>query len=365
MEPVRRESCRQAKAVNCTPPALFDLDEINADLNRGVDRSAPTDAPEVTHHGTAHAVACHAPATHIGHDRLPPLDIKVVSSAAMDDSDEWRKTTTTTDRYRDYARVARNVPARRLNITSTTTNRANCINARSDRRPRNSGRKYGRTDRWIKGAPKTKYLYGMRELLAAPPDVPIWITEGEKDRNTLAGLDLVAVTNPGGAGKWNKDFTPAQIERWFKGRKTAYLLEDNDAPGRKHVEIIGRTLQSLVADIRVVTFRELAEKSDVTDWLVEQGHTKEELLARAAAAPKYRPPALQSVNAADVTMVAVEWLWPNRFALGKLGIIAGLPDEGKGLLLSYIAAQVTNGGAWPLNEGVARARQRDAVHRRR
>jgi hypothetical protein len=188
---------------------------------------------------------------------------------------------------------------------------------------------------WAKGAPQIKYLYGMRELLAAAPDVPIWITEGEKDRDTLAGLDLVAVTNPGGAGKWNKDFTSAQIERWFKGRKTVYLLEDNDAPGRKHVEIIGRTLQSLVADIRVVTFRELAEKSDVTDWLVEHKHTKEELLARAAAAPKYRPPALQSVNAADVTMVAVDWLWPNRFALGKLGIIAGLPDEGKGLLLSY------------------------------
>ena len=48
-----------------------------------------------------------------------------------------------------------------------------------------------------------------------------------------------------------------------------------------------------------------------------------------------------------MTMTAVEWLWPNRFGLGKLGIIAGLPDEGKGLLISYIAAQVTNGGAWP------------------
>ena len=63
--------------------------------------------------------------------------------------------------------------------------------------------------------------------------------------------------------------------------------------------------------------------------------------------------ALQSTCAADVVMVAVEWLWQNRFALGKLGIIAGLPDEGKGLLLSYIAAQVTRGGAWPCGEGIA------------
>ena len=206
--------------------------------------------------------------------------------------------------------------------------------------------------RWVKGAPEIKYLYGIRELLRAPPDAAVWIAEGEKDKNTLTALGLPAVTNPGGAGKWHSDFTPEQIERWFKGRRTIYLLEDNDAPGRKHVEIIGRALQPLVTDIRVVAFRELVEKGDVTDWL-KQGHTKAELLTRAAAAPKYQPPALQSVSAADVTMTAVDWLWPNRFALGKLGLIVGLPDEGKGLLISYIAAQVTTGGAWPLDEGCA------------
>ena len=217
--------------------------------------------------------------------------------------------------------------------------------------------------RWVKGAPEIKYLYGIRELLAAAPDKPIWITEGEKDKNTLAALGLLAVTNPGGAGKWHSDFTAEQIERWFKGRRTIYLLEDNDAPGRKHVEIIGRALQPLVADIRVVAFRELAEKGDVTDWLRARAHQGRAVGARPAA-PKYQPPALQSVSAADVTMTAVEWLWPNRFALGKLGLIVGLPDEGKGLLISYIAAQVTTGGAWPCDEGVAAPRQCASAHRR-
>ena len=92
--------------------------------------------------------------------------------------------------------------------------------------------------------------------------------EGQK---YIDGLNLLAVTNPGGAGKWNSDFTPEQIERWFKGGKTAYVLEDNDAPGRKHVEIVGHALHPLVADIRIVSFRELPEKSDVTDWLVSWG----------------------------------------------------------------------------------------------
>jgi hypothetical protein len=44
------------------------------------------------------------------------------------------------------------------------------------------------------------------------------------------------------------------------------------------------------------------------------------------------PPELVSVYASEIEMEALEWLWPGRFARGKLGIIAGLPDEGKGLL---------------------------------
>jgi putative DNA primase/helicase len=52
-------------------------------------------------------------------------------------------------------------------------------------------------------------------------------------------------------------------------------------------------------------------------------------------------------------MTAYEWLWPNRFALGKVGIIAGLPDEGKGQILCDIAARVTRGSKWPCDEGDA------------
>jgi DNA repair protein RadA/Sms len=63
--------------------------------------------------------------------------------------------------------------------------------------------------------------------------------------------------------------------------------------------------------------------------------------------------ALDSARADTVEMIAVEWIWPNRFAIGKLGIIAGLPDEGKGQILSYMAASITRGGEWPCNEGRA------------
>jgi AAA domain len=62
---------------------------------------------------------------------------------------------------------------------------------------------------------------------------------------------------------------------------------------------------------------------------------------------------LHSVRAAGVTMTSVDWLWPNRFAIGKLGIVAGLPDEGKGQVLCDIAARVTRSREWPCSEGRA------------
>jgi hypothetical protein len=63
---------------------------------------------------------------------------------------------------------------------------------------------------------------------------------------------------------------------------------------------------------------------------------------------------LRSVCAADVKMRGIVWLWPERFAIGKLGIIAGLPDEGKGQILAYIIATLTTeGGLWPCGEGHA------------
>jgi putative DNA primase/helicase len=64
---------------------------------------------------------------------------------------------------------------------------------------------------------------------------------------------------------------------------------------------------------------------------------------------------LQSVRASSVRMTAVDWIWPDRFAFRKLGLLVGLPDEGKGQVLSYIAARVTSADdrTWPCNEGFA------------
>lgn len=49
----------------------------------------------------------------------------------------------------------------------------------------------------------------------------------------------------------------------------------------------------------------------------------------------------------------MRWLWPGRFAFGKINLIAGLPDRGKGLITCDIIARVTTGNEWPCHEGKA------------
>jgi putative DNA primase/helicase len=65
------------------------------------------------------------------------------------------------------------------------------------------------------------------------------------------------------------------------------------------------------------------------------------------------PAVLTSLRASAYKMAAIQWLRPNRFAIGKLGLLVGLPDEGKGQVLSDIAARITRGSEWPCGEGTA------------
>jgi len=57
--------------------------------------------------------------------------------------------------------------------------------------------------------------------------------------------------------------------------------------------------------------------------------------------------------AVGLEMCGIDWLWPGRFARGKFGLIAGLPDYGKGQIAAFIAAAVTAAVELPCDEGSA------------
>jgi DNA polymerase I-like protein with 3'-5' exonuclease and polymerase domains len=213
---------------------------------------------------------------------------------------------------------------------------------------------------WVRKKPPgwLKVPYRLPEMLAAltqAPSTEIFIPEGEKDCETLVALGLVATTSSEGAtnpkSKKGSNWAP-ELARWFFGAQRVYILEDNDEPGRNFAREKARALAGIVPDIRIVEFLDVPEGEDVTWWL-EHGHSKDELIARCEGTPPWQDAGmLDSMRAADVKIEAIDWLWPDRFALGKLGIIAGLPDEGKSALLCYIAGRLTNADLeWPNGEG--------------
>ncbi|WP_218814156.1 AAA family ATPase [Rickettsiella endosymbiont of Dermanyssus gallinae] len=52
----------------------------------------------------------------------------------------------------------------------------------------------------------------------------------------------------------------------------------------------------------------------------------------------------------DIQPQAIDWLWPNQIARGKVSIIAGNPGLGKSQITAYMAAVVSNGGVWPIEQ---------------
>ena len=58
---------------------------------------------------------------------------------------------------------------------------------------------------------------------------------------------------------------------------------------------------------------------------------------------------LDLVRVSDVTMESINWLWPGRIAKGKISLIAGHPGLGKSQVTISIAATVSTGGLWPVD----------------
>ena len=123
--------------------------------------------------------------------------------------------------------------------------------------------------------------YRLPELLTAA-DAPVFIVEGEKDADRLAGLGLVATCNAGGANSW-----PPGLSEYFRGRDVC-ILPDNDDAGRSHAERVAVALHGIARSIRTVLLPDLPQGGDVSDWL-DAGGTPDALRALCEATPVWQP----------------------------------------------------------------------------
>lgn len=123
-------------------------------------------------------------------------------------------------------------------------------------------------------------LYHLPRLLSAPPDMWVFVTEGEKKADRLqdaldeSGVDSVVVCAAGGAEKWRG---AVGAEEALVGRRLV-ILPDNDAPGRRHADQVCDATLGCAAEVRLVQLPGLNEKEDIADWL-DGGGTVAELMA--------------------------------------------------------------------------------------
>ncbi|PIZ03488.1 MAG: hypothetical protein COY58_09205 [Gammaproteobacteria bacterium CG_4_10_14_0_8_um_filter_38_16] len=209
---------------------------------------------------------------------------------------------------------------------------------------------------WVMGEPKFtngKPLYHLSSL-AENPDAETWIAEGEQKVEALEKLGFTATTSG--------SCTSASNANWeiLCGRSVVIWPDFNDV-GTKYAEEVIAILHSLNCKIRVVDVNKLnlPNGGDVIDYLSVNANTTYSDIAELPMTEKLNiseknPHIINSIIisrcASDIEMKAISWLWKNRFALGKLSMIAGEPGLGKSQVTASMTAIITSGLEWPDGE---------------
>jgi KaiC/GvpD/RAD55 family RecA-like ATPase len=189
--------------------------------------------------------------------------------------------------------------------------------------------------------------YRLPGLLAAPRDAWVYIPEGEKDVDRLLALNLVATTNPGGAGKWRQDFGP-----YFEGRRVA-VLPDNDDAGRCHSQQVAQTLAPYASVVKALELPGLAPGGDVSDWLAQE-HTAEELLALVEEAQEFRfghaihmerdqNRIISAKQLLEEEIPAIDWKCRGLLAAGHITLLSARAKMGKTTLVFHLLQALLEG----------------------
>lgn len=210
---------------------------------------------------------------------------------------------------------------------------------------------------WVVGrGPDPWPLYRQEHI---PNDHDFWvhITEGERDADTLAAMEWIAVSPGSSTNPWLPTWTEALRQRHV------VIHADNDEPGRKRASLIAGRLIAHAASVRVVQYPQQGPGGDVTDYLSD--HTSEELEALIDGTPPLRVvpvpepadgehdlavlPVRQAIvqTLSDIAPKPIDWLWRGWLPRGKITVLGGRPGEGKSTIALSLAATLSRGGKLP------------------
>lgn len=137
----------------------------------------------------------------------------------------------------------------------------------------------GRWDYSIKGIRRVPYRL---HTLAAEPNL-IFDCEGEKDAETLISFGFTATSTV--------EEALSEVASYCKG-KGIVICEDNDKPGREKAAKKAEAYWKAGAGfVKILTFRNMPEKSDVTDWVRSDPRKNDvfEIQNNVIDTPEYSP----------------------------------------------------------------------------
>ena len=187
------------------------------------------------------------------------------------------------------------------------------------------------------------------------------VVEGEKAADAASRIfpDSICVTSPGGSNAADKVRLDATAKR------QVLIWPDADEAGAGYKQTVTTILQDLDCEISVVEFDGKPEGWDAADAVAELtdlAALRCEVLEHAKPCGNQAGGKLKIQNDARKAVLVkadtlkpelINWAWKNRFAFGKLAVIAGDPGLGKSTILIEIAALHSIGGEFPCGEGYA------------
>lgn len=222
---------------------------------------------------------------------------------------------------------------------------------------------------WEKGMAQDtkKVLYNLPAVITANL---VFLCEGEKDCATVEGLDLfssmtdvrIAVTT-NFEGAWQPNHSPKWLDSYspFFSGKYVVIIEDNDDSGKIWADYIANHIFPFAESVRRISFPELPEKGDVTDWMAN--HTASDLERKITSSPRWEPVKLppppmsqDAVEFAAEDAQPVEWLVENIIPTSGNGIICGDPKSSKSFHAMDLAISLACGEDWLGNRVMRRIR---------
>lgn len=156
----------------------------------------------------------------------------------------------------------------------------------------------------------------------------VHVAEGEKDVEALEAAGAVATCNPGGAGKWQGEYSEC-----LRGAHVV-IVADKDDPGRKHAAEVAASLQGKAASVVIVEAR---AGKDAADHLAA-GYGLEDLVpvsAETSSGPAASPfvdwGTFWTRDHSDP-----EWTFEDVLARGRGHALYALHKDGKSLFALYM-----------------------------